>query len=131
VDFNGDDYVTAEADAQFSGRDLRVILPALESWLLGPEGQLQTRHPMPSLELRSTRRRSRSQGDPHLQGRDRRHDRPNATGSRPPDPPIHHARCPLAPKRELSGKGTCVATGSGPTADINPIWILKSRASGR
>jgi hypothetical protein len=39
VAFNGDDYVTAEADAQFSGGDLRVILPALESWLLGLEGQ--------------------------------------------------------------------------------------------
>ena len=32
VAFNGDESVTAVADVQFSGDDLRVVLPALEAW---------------------------------------------------------------------------------------------------
>lgn len=35
VAFNGDENLTAAADVQFSGDDLRVALPALEAWLLG------------------------------------------------------------------------------------------------
>jgi hypothetical protein len=53
VAFNGDDYVTAEADAQFSGGDLRVFLPAFESWLLGLGGPA-TWSPMTSFHGRGT-----------------------------------------------------------------------------
>lgn len=35
VAFNGDENLSAVADVQFSGDDLRVVLPALETWLLG------------------------------------------------------------------------------------------------